>query len=77
MSREDMNHLTNTYANGDKDKMLRIFMRALDSNEFNQLCKDWMNTEADRKIWQNHIDVFRARKQRWNDRMDKKEIRSD
>ena len=72
-----MNHLTNTYANGDKDKMLRIFMRALDSNEFNQLCKDWMNTEADRKIWQNHIDVFRARKQRWNDRMDKKEIRSD
>jgi len=77
MSREDMNHLTNTYANGDKDKMLRIFLRALDSNEFNQRCKDWMNTEADRKIWQEHIDYFRRYKQRWNERMDKQGIRSD
>lgn len=77
MTREELNHLTNTYADGDKDKMVRIFVRALNDDDFNQRCKEWMNTEADRKVWQEHIDVFRARKQRWNDRMDKKEIRSD
>ena len=75
-TKEDMIRLVDTYVNGDKDKMARIFRRALNSDEFNQLCKEWMNTE-DSKIWQEFIDVSKGSWQRWNDRMDKREIRSD
>jgi hypothetical protein len=75
-TKEDMIRLVDTYVNGDKDKMARIFRRALNSDEFNQRCKEWMNTE-DSKIWQEFIDVSKGSWQRWNDRMDKKEIRSD
>jgi hypothetical protein len=70
-TKEDMDHLTNTYTEGDRDKMARIFLRALNSEEFNQLCKDWMMTEADRAIWQDFIDTYRKKNQRWNDRINK------
>ena len=76
-TKEDMIRLVDTYVNGDKGKMANIFRRALNSDEFNQRCKEWMNTEADRKVWQEFIDVSKGSWQRWNDRMDKKEIRSD
>jgi hypothetical protein len=76
-TKEDMIRLVDTYVNGDKDKMANIFRRALNSDEFNQRCKEWMKTEADRTIWQYFIDELATGNQKWNERMDKKEIRSD
>jgi len=76
-TKEDMIRLVDTYVNGDKDKMANIFRRALNSDEFNQRCKEWMKTEADRTIWQYFIDVFATGNQKWNERMDKKSMRSD
>jgi hypothetical protein len=76
-TKEDMKRLTNTYANGDTVKMSRIFLQATYNEEFNQRCKKWMKTEADRTIWQYFIDVFATGNQKWNERMDKKGIRSD
>ena len=56
--------------------MIRVFLRAVKYEEYNQTAKNVM-TDADGKTWQEFIDKMREKQKKWNERMDKKGIRSD
>ena len=66
-----MEYFTTTYAHGDEDKMIRVFLRAVNNEEYNQIAKNVM-TDADGKTWQEFIDKMREKQKKGNERMDKK-----
>ena len=67
-----MDHFATIYAQGDKDEMSRVFLRASRNEEYNQRTKNAM-TDADGKKWQEFINKMREKQKKWDEKMDKKE----